>query len=206
MIAVTQTLSTWGGTFYVSKGLGFLYNNHLRSSRTDARRVRQPGAADAIEHGERADAGVREDGGRRSAEAGGGLRRQRLDSGVGLQHHHRRRSTAGSARRRPSRRRGFCPAAIRPIRSRTARASRSRIASRARSCRTSSPAATTSRRSAAKAKCATATPRRSSSTSRTSASKGRRTAAIACGGGVRGQGVDPAASSLAAALAPLLKC
>ena len=26
--------STWGGTFYVSKGLGFLYNNHLRSSRT----------------------------------------------------------------------------------------------------------------------------------------------------------------------------
>ena len=34
MIAVTQTLSTWGGTFYVSKGLGFLYNTHLRSSRT----------------------------------------------------------------------------------------------------------------------------------------------------------------------------
>jgi gamma-glutamyltranspeptidase len=34
MIAVTQTLSTWGGTFYVSDGLGFLYNNHLRSSRT----------------------------------------------------------------------------------------------------------------------------------------------------------------------------
>lgn len=33
MIAVTQTLSTWGGNFYVSKGLGFLYNNHLRSSR-----------------------------------------------------------------------------------------------------------------------------------------------------------------------------
>jgi gamma-glutamyltranspeptidase/glutathione hydrolase len=36
MIAVTQTLSTWGGTFYVSKGLGFLYNNHLRSGRTTA--------------------------------------------------------------------------------------------------------------------------------------------------------------------------
>jgi gamma-glutamyltranspeptidase/glutathione hydrolase len=34
MIAITQTLSTWGGSFYVSKGLGFLYNNHLRSSRT----------------------------------------------------------------------------------------------------------------------------------------------------------------------------
>jgi gamma-glutamyltranspeptidase/glutathione hydrolase len=32
MIAVTQTLSTWGGTFYVSSGLGFLYNNHLRFS------------------------------------------------------------------------------------------------------------------------------------------------------------------------------
>jgi gamma-glutamyltranspeptidase/glutathione hydrolase len=30
MIALTQTLSTWGGTFYVSDGLGFLYNNHLR--------------------------------------------------------------------------------------------------------------------------------------------------------------------------------
>jgi gamma-glutamyltranspeptidase len=30
MIALTQTLSTWGGTFYVSEGLGFLYNNHLR--------------------------------------------------------------------------------------------------------------------------------------------------------------------------------
>ena len=30
MIAVTQTLSTWGGNFYVSEGLGFLYNNHLR--------------------------------------------------------------------------------------------------------------------------------------------------------------------------------
>jgi gamma-glutamyltranspeptidase len=36
MIAATQTLSTWGGTFYVSDGLGFLYNNHLRSSRTAA--------------------------------------------------------------------------------------------------------------------------------------------------------------------------
>jgi gamma-glutamyltranspeptidase len=33
MIAVTQTLSTWGGSFYVSRGLGFLYNNHLRSNR-----------------------------------------------------------------------------------------------------------------------------------------------------------------------------
>ena len=36
MIAVTQTLSTWGGTFYVSDGLGFLYNNHLRFSGSGA--------------------------------------------------------------------------------------------------------------------------------------------------------------------------
>jgi gamma-glutamyltranspeptidase/glutathione hydrolase len=34
IIAVTQTLSTWGGSFYVSSGLGFLYNNHLRANRT----------------------------------------------------------------------------------------------------------------------------------------------------------------------------
>ena len=34
VIAITQTLSTWGGSFYVSRGLGFLYNNHLRSNRT----------------------------------------------------------------------------------------------------------------------------------------------------------------------------
>ena len=36
MIAMTNTLSTWGGSFYVSRGLGFLYNNHLRSNRTIA--------------------------------------------------------------------------------------------------------------------------------------------------------------------------
>ncbi len=34
VIVVTQTLSTWGGSFYVSKDLGFLYNNHLRGYRT----------------------------------------------------------------------------------------------------------------------------------------------------------------------------
>ena len=33
IIAVTQTLSTWGGSFYVTPGLGFLYNNHLRANR-----------------------------------------------------------------------------------------------------------------------------------------------------------------------------
>jgi gamma-glutamyltranspeptidase len=34
MIAITNTLSTWGGSFYASRGLGFLYNNHLRANRT----------------------------------------------------------------------------------------------------------------------------------------------------------------------------
>ena len=34
IIAVTQTLSTWGGSFYITPGLGFLYNNHLRANRT----------------------------------------------------------------------------------------------------------------------------------------------------------------------------
>lgn len=33
MVAVTQTLSTWGGNSYVSKGLGFLYNDHFRGGR-----------------------------------------------------------------------------------------------------------------------------------------------------------------------------
>jgi gamma-glutamyltranspeptidase/glutathione hydrolase len=33
MVALTQTLSTWGGAFYVSEGLGFLYNDHLRNFR-----------------------------------------------------------------------------------------------------------------------------------------------------------------------------
>jgi gamma-glutamyltranspeptidase len=33
VVVITQTLSTWGGSFYVSPGLGFLYNNHLRMAR-----------------------------------------------------------------------------------------------------------------------------------------------------------------------------
>jgi gamma-glutamyltranspeptidase len=33
MIAFTQTLSTWGGNYYVSKGMGFLYNDHFRGGR-----------------------------------------------------------------------------------------------------------------------------------------------------------------------------
>lgn len=35
-VAVTQTLGTWGGNFYVSPGLGFLYNDKLLSYGTDA--------------------------------------------------------------------------------------------------------------------------------------------------------------------------
>lgn len=35
LVAVTQTLGTWGGTFYVSPGLGFLYNDKLGSYPTD---------------------------------------------------------------------------------------------------------------------------------------------------------------------------
>ena len=31
---LTDWFSTWGGSFYTSRGLGFLYNNHLRSNRT----------------------------------------------------------------------------------------------------------------------------------------------------------------------------
>lgn len=34
-VAVTQTLGTWGGGFYVSPGLGFLYNDKLTSYPTD---------------------------------------------------------------------------------------------------------------------------------------------------------------------------
>ncbi|HEY5218504.1 MAG TPA: gamma-glutamyltransferase, partial [Gemmatimonadaceae bacterium] len=35
IVAVTQTLGTWGGTFYVTPGLGFLYNDKLGSYGTD---------------------------------------------------------------------------------------------------------------------------------------------------------------------------
>ena len=35
VVAVTQTLGTWGGTFYVSPGLGFLYNDKLYSYSND---------------------------------------------------------------------------------------------------------------------------------------------------------------------------
>lgn len=35
VVAVTQTLGTWGGNFYVTPGLGFLYNDKLTSYGTD---------------------------------------------------------------------------------------------------------------------------------------------------------------------------
>jgi gamma-glutamyltranspeptidase len=35
MVATTQTLGTWGGNFYVSPGLGFLYNDKLTSYASD---------------------------------------------------------------------------------------------------------------------------------------------------------------------------
>ncbi|MEX2608842.1 MAG: gamma-glutamyltransferase [Gemmatimonadota bacterium] len=35
MVAVTQTLGTWGGNFYVTPGLGFLYNDKARSYSSD---------------------------------------------------------------------------------------------------------------------------------------------------------------------------
>lgn len=35
VVAVTQTLGTWGGNFYVTKGLGFLYNDKLGSYGND---------------------------------------------------------------------------------------------------------------------------------------------------------------------------
>lgn len=49
VVVVTQTLSTWGGSFYVSEGLGFLYNNHLRMARTrpGSRGQLTPGARSA---------------------------------------------------------------------------------------------------------------------------------------------------------------
>jgi gamma-glutamyltranspeptidase len=46
IVSVTQTLGTWGGNFHVSPGLGFLYNDKLRSygSNPDAVNSRRPGA------------------------------------------------------------------------------------------------------------------------------------------------------------------
>jgi hypothetical protein len=73
----------------VSKGLGFLYNDHFRWRRRRGGRIRQHVAAHALVIDQRADTGVRAfhrchrrlRNARLRAGAGGGLRRQRLDSG-----------------------------------------------------------------------------------------------------------------------------
>ena len=41
-MSVTQTLGTWGGNFYVTPGLGFLYNDKLRSYGRSGYGVRLP--------------------------------------------------------------------------------------------------------------------------------------------------------------------
>jgi gamma-glutamyltranspeptidase len=38
VVAVTQTLGTWGGNFYITPGLGFIYNDKLTSYATEPRR------------------------------------------------------------------------------------------------------------------------------------------------------------------------
>jgi gamma-glutamyltranspeptidase len=38
MVSVTQTLGTWGGNFYVTPGLGFIYNDKLRSYGSNPKR------------------------------------------------------------------------------------------------------------------------------------------------------------------------
>ena len=99
MIAFTQTLSTWGGNFYVSKGLGFLYNDHFRGGgrgggfgsllplmRSNSTSVPTllfaPVAAGATGTGIPGWAYV---------PAGRRLRRQRVDPRLGLRHHPQRR-------------------------------------------------------------------------------------------------------------------
>jgi gamma-glutamyltranspeptidase/glutathione hydrolase len=52
MVALTQTLSTWGGAFYVSEELGFLYNNHLRGFRA------RPGRMGALKPLARSSTGI----------------------------------------------------------------------------------------------------------------------------------------------------
>jgi gamma-glutamyltranspeptidase len=49
MVAVTQTLGTWGGSFYMTPGLGFLYNDKLGSYRSspNAYNARLPFARNA---------------------------------------------------------------------------------------------------------------------------------------------------------------
>jgi hypothetical protein len=102
MIAFTQTLSTWGGNYYVSKGLGFLYNDHFRGgggrgggfgSTLPLMRSSSTSVPTLVFRAEFGREPAVWRGGFR-AEDGGGRRGQRVDSGLGLQHHperHRRR-------------------------------------------------------------------------------------------------------------------
>ena len=129
MIAVTQTLSTWGGTFYVSDGLGFLYNNHLRFGGGAPRPL--PAAGQVVVD----DACRRSCSSRLARPQRSGL--HALRSAPPATTGSRRRSTTSSStsstaawtRSTPSRRRAFSSAAIRPTPARAGR--RSRIASRA---------------------------------------------------------------------------
>ena len=207
MIAVTQTLSTWGGTFYVSKGLGFLYNNHLRSYAHHARRY---GSLVPLMRSSTASVPTlvfAEDRGGRSAEAGGGLRRQRvdpassvyniitsvIDGGLGAQAAiEAPRFLLGARSGRPARR--------------TARASRSKIAfPRAVLAGPRGARPPRSRRSAARARCATAMPPRSSSMPRRAARRGRRRATpIACRSRLWPPGDDPVGHRLRSR--PSVKC
>ncbi len=107
MIAVTQTLSTWGGSFYVSRGLGFLYNNHLRSNRTT------PGSYGQLLPLTRSNTAnlpmlvFRDENGRQVPRLRGRRRRQRLDTGGDLLDHRRRDRRRVVDAAAPSRRRGF---------------------------------------------------------------------------------------------------
>ena len=162
MIAVTQTLSTWGGTFYVSKGLGFLYNNHLRSNRMTAGRLRQPVPLMRSTTAEpcRRWCSRRSDGEEVPKLAVGcagnawiPLSVYNIITGVidgGLSARRRDRSAALPAR----------PRSRRSARQRRAHRDRGSLPARA-AAGPDRRAATSSRRSAARARSATATPRRS---------------------------------------------
>src|SRR5688500_847003 len=108
------------------EGPGFSLQQPPAIESPDRGRLWQPGAADAVEHVRRTDARVREDCvGRGGAAPGRRLRRQRVDSGVGLQHHHRR------DRRQAGRAGGHRGAAV-PARPRSGRSARERRARRDR--------------------------------------------------------------------------
>ncbi len=126
MIAVTQTLEHLGRDLLRLEGAGLPLQQSPAIESHDRGRLRQPGAVDAIVDVRRADAGVREEGERRgSAEAGRGLRRQRVDPAVGLQHHHR-------CHRRQAGRAGGDRSAALPARPRSRRSARERRAHRDR--------------------------------------------------------------------------